>query len=259
MDLSSYVPQKQYRYYFERCDAMEQKVYDALLDGYLKQKKEIRVWVANSDSLWKIHQAICYDVPEVFFVKKVQASMFDCSKWKAPKRTIRKTGKQVEVFNIKEYVQEVKKKKMRELMGEDQSSSLEHPSPSLPVTSRGSMTGSDPKKDKQDEESGFDVDSLIAKIDAKIAALEAEEAAEKVAKNWEVILLAAGESKLAVIKAIREHTKMGLKQTKDIVDHLPHTFTFCSAKKAEQVVNAISDAGGIAISGIADCDEDDDE
>lgn len=185
--------------------------------------------------------------------------MFDCSKWKAPKRTIRKTGKQVEVFNIKEYVHEVKKKKMRELMGEDQSSSLEHPSPSLPVTPRGSMTSSDPKKDKQDEESGFDVDSLIAKIDAKIAALEAEEAAEKVAKNWEVILLAAGESKLAVIKAIREHTKMGLKQAKDIVDHLPHTFTFRSAKKAEQVVNAISDAGGIAISGIADCDEDDDE
>lgn len=149
-------------------------------------------------------------------------------------------------------------------MGEDQNSSLEHPSPSLPVTPRGSMTGSDPKKDKQDEESGFDVDSLIAKIDAKIAALEAEEAAEKakaekVAKNWGVILLAAGESKLAVIKAIREHTKMGLKQAKDIVDHLPHTFTFRSEKKAEQVVNAISDAGGIAISGIADCDEDDDE
>ena len=185
--------------------------------------------------------------------------MFDCSKWKAPKRTIRKTGKQVEVFNIKEYVQEVKKKKMRELMGEDQSSSLEHHSSSLPVTPRGSMTGSDPKKDKQDEESGFDVDSLIAKIDAKIAALEAEEAAEKVAKNWEVILLAAGESKLAVIKAIREHTKMGLKQAKDIVDHLPHTFTFRSEKKAEQVVNAISDAGGIAISGIADGDKDDDE
>lgn len=44
-----------------------------------------------------------------------------------------------------------------------------------------------------------------------------------------------------------------------IVDHLPHTFTFRSEKKAEQVVNAISDAGGIAISGIADGDEDDDE
>lgn len=189
--------------------------------------------------------------------------MFDCSKWKTPKRTIRKIGKQVEVFNIKEYVQEVKKKKMRELMGEDRSSSMERPSPSpsLPVTPRGSMTGSDPKKDKQDEESGFDVDSLIAKIDAKIAALEAEEAAEKakaekVAKNWEVILLAAGESKLAVIKAIREHTQMGLKQAKDIVEHLPHTFTFRSEKKAEHVVNAISDAGGIAISDIADCDED---
>ena len=184
--------------------------------------------------------------------------MFDCSKWKAPKRTIHKDDKRVEVFNIKEYVQEVKKKKMRELMGEDQSSSQERPS--LPVTPRGSMTGSNPKKDKQNEESAFDVDSFIAKI----AALEAEEAdekakAEKVVKSWEVILLAAGESKLAVIKAIREHTKMGLKQAKDIVDHLPHTFTFCSEKKAAQVVNAISDAGGIVISGIADCDEDDDE
>lgn len=75
MDLYSYVPLKQYRYYFERCDAMEQKAYGALLDGYLKQKKEIRVWVANIDSLWEIHQAICFDVPEVFFVKKIQASM----------------------------------------------------------------------------------------------------------------------------------------------------------------------------------------
>lgn len=185
--------------------------------------------------------------------------MFDCSKWKAPKRTIRKAGKQVEVFNIKEYVQEVKKKRMRELIGEDQISSLEHPSPSLPMTPRGSMTGSDPKKDKQDEESGFDAESLIARIDAKIAALESAEAAEKEEKSWEIILLATGESKLAVIKAIREHTKMSLKQAKDIVEHLPHTFTFSSEKKATQVVNAISDAGGIAISGIADGDEDDDE
>lgn len=190
--------------------------------------------------------------------------MFDCSKWKAPKRTIRKANNPVEVFDIKEYVQEAKKKKMSEFMVESQRPPLERFIPDLPETPRGSMTGSDPKKDKQDEESGFDVDSLIAKIDAKIAALEAEEAAEKakaekVAKNWEVILLAAGESKLAVIKAIREHTKMGLKQAKDIIDHLPHTFTFRSEKKAEQVVNAISDAGGIAISGIADGDEDDDD
>ena len=82
---------------------------------------------------------------------------------------------------------------------------------------------------------------------------------DSAAKNREVILLAAGKSKLAVIKAIREHTKIGLKKAKDIVDHLPHTFTFRSEKKAEQVINAILNAGGIAISGIVDTDEDDDE
>lgn len=147
---------------------------------------------------------------------------------------------------------------MSEFMVESQRPPLERFILDLPETPRGSMTGSEPKKDKQDEESGFDVDSLIAKIDAKIAALQEEEAAEK-AKSWEVILLAAGESKLAVIKAIREHTKMELKQAKDIVDHLPHTFTFRSEKKAEQVINAISNAGGIAISGIVDTDEDNSE
>lgn len=75
MDLSSYVPQKQYRYYFECFGVADQKAYSTLLTGYLKQKKEIRVHVTDIDSLWKIHQAICYDVPEIFFIKKVQASM----------------------------------------------------------------------------------------------------------------------------------------------------------------------------------------
>lgn len=75
MDLSSYVPQMQYRYYFECFGVADQKAYSTLLTGYLKQKKEIRVHVTDIDSLWKIHQAICYDVPEIFFIKKVQASM----------------------------------------------------------------------------------------------------------------------------------------------------------------------------------------
>lgn len=36
--------------------------------------------------------------------------MFDCSKWKAPKRTVRKTNTQAAVFNIKEYLQAAKQK-----------------------------------------------------------------------------------------------------------------------------------------------------
>lgn len=151
--------------------------------------------------------------------------MFDCSNWKAPRRIVRKGNTKVEVFNIKEYVQEVKKKKMRELMGEDTAPTPERFSQMPSEIPRGSTTGSTHNGDKESETTSFDVESLIARIDAKIAELGAEEAAEKAksesvekkeASVQEVIILTVGSSKLATIKVIREHTKVTLKEAKDI-------------------------------------------
>jgi len=190
--------------------------------------------------------------------------MFDCSNWKAPRRIVRKGNTKVEVFNIKEYVQEVKKKKMRELMGEETTPVPERFSHMPSETPRGSTTGSTHNGDKESETTSFDVESLIAKIDAKIAELEAEEAAEKAksesvekkeASVQEVIILTVGSSKLATIKVIREHTKVTLKEAKDIVDNLPHTFSISTEEKASCFISALSEVGSIAIPGIVAPDE----
>ena len=190
--------------------------------------------------------------------------MFDCSNWKAPRRIVRKGNTKVEVFNIKEYVQEVKKKKMRELMGEDTTPVPERFSHMASETPRGSTTGSTHNGDKESETTSFDVESLIAKIDAKIAELEAEEAAEKAksesvekkeASVQEVIILTVGSSKLATIKVIREHTKVTLKEAKDIIDNLPHTFSVSTEEKASRFISALAEVGSIAIPGIATPDE----
>lgn len=186
--------------------------------------------------------------------------MFDCSNWKAPKHIARKSNTKVEVFNIKEYVQDVKKRKMRELMGDA----------TTPVPERFSYMPSTPHSgsirngDKESKTSSRDVESLIAKIDAKIAALEAEEAAEKaksdsvekkVTSGQEVVVLTTGSSKLSTIKVIRDHTNVTLKEAKDIIDNLPHTFSVSTEEKASRFISALSEVGSIAISGISAQDE----
>jgi len=188
--------------------------------------------------------------------------MFDCSKWKAPKHIVRKATSQVSVFDIKRYVQELKKKKMRELMGEDEEISLEHHRLTIPETRRGSMSGSEVENSDKSEEPSFDIDALVAKIDAKIAQLEAEEAEGKAKETGKlneknsVVLLAVIEGhKLAVVKAISKYTKMPLKEAKDATDNTPHTFTFCDEENAEKALDAISAAGGIAVQGISETGE----
>lgn len=188
--------------------------------------------------------------------------MFDCSKWKAPKHIVRKATSQVSVFDIKRYVKELKKKKMRELMGEDEETSLEHHRLTIPETRRGSTSGSEVENSDKSEEPSFDIDALVAKIDAKIAQLEAEEAEGKAKETGKlngknsVVLLAVTEGhKLAVVKAISKYTKVPLKEARDATDNTPHTFTFCDEENAEKALDAISAAGGIAVQGISETGE----
>jgi large subunit ribosomal protein L7/L12 len=49
----------------------------------------------------------------------------------------------------------------------------------------------------------------------------AEEAEEAVQTEFDVILKAAGQSKLAVVKLVKELTGLGLKEAKDVVDAAP--------------------------------------
>jgi len=71
---------------------------------------------------------------------------------------------------------------------------------------------------------------------------EAEEQTE-----FDVILEAAGDKKIQVIKAVREATGLGLKEAKDMVDGAPKAIKEkVSKEEADQLKAKIEEAGGTA-------------
>ena len=71
------------------------------------------------------------------------------------------------------------------------------------------------------------------------AAVQEEEKAE-----FTVVLKAAGASKIAVIKAVRELTGLGLKDAKDVVDSAPKAIKENVSKEdADEVAKKLTEAG----------------
>ena len=94
-------------------------------------------------------------------------------------------------------------------------------------------------------EETFDVTAAAtaAVADAAPAAGDAPAAEEK--DEFEVVLESAGDKKIAVVKAVKALTGLGLKEAKDLVDGAPSTI-FENAKKedAEKAKAEIEEAGG---------------
>jgi len=73
---------------------------------------------------------------------------------------------------------------------------------------------------------------------------EAAPAAEE-KTEFDVILTAAGDQKLQVIKTVREITQLGLKEAKDLVDGAPQPIKQAVSKdEAEKIKKAVEEAGG---------------
>ena len=74
------------------------------------------------------------------------------------------------------------------------------------------------------------------------AAADGEAAEEK--SEFDVILKAAGASKLAVVKLVKELTGLGLKEAKEVVDNAPSPLKEGIAKdEAEALKNSLEEAG----------------
>lgn len=72
-----------------------------------------------------------------------------------------------------------------------------------------------------------------------------EAAAEDEQSEFDVILSAAGDKKIGVIKVVRELTGLGLKDAKDLVDGAPKPILEKASKEdAEKAKAAIEEAGG---------------
>jgi large subunit ribosomal protein L7/L12 len=95
----------------------------------------------------------------------------------------------------------------------------------------------------KDMEEKFGVSAAAAVAMAGPAAGPAAAAAE-VQTEFTVMLLAAGENKVNVIKAVRELTTLGLKEAKDLVDGAPKAVKEGVSKAdADAVAKKLSDAG----------------
>lgn len=98
-----------------------------------------------------------------------------------------------------------------------------------------------------DIEEKFGVTAAAAVAAAPVAAAggDAEAAEEKDA--FDVVLNAAGDQKVQVIKAVRAITGLGLKEAKDMVDGAPSTVKEGASKDdAEAMLKQLTEAGATA-------------
>jgi len=97
----------------------------------------------------------------------------------------------------------------------------------------------------KDMEEKFGVSAAAAvSVAAPAAGGGAAAAAAEEKTEFTVMLLAAGDNKVNVIKAVREVTSLGLKEAKDLVDGAPKPVKEGVAKaEADTVAKKLADAG----------------
>ena len=99
-----------------------------------------------------------------------------------------------------------------------------------------------------EEKFGVTAAAVAAAPAAAGAGSDAGEAAEVEEKTaFDVVIIAAGDKKVAVIKAVRAATDLGLTEAKDLVDGAPKTVKEGASKDdAEALVAALQEAGAQA-------------
>jgi large subunit ribosomal protein L7/L12 len=96
----------------------------------------------------------------------------------------------------------------------------------------------------KDMEEKFGVTAAAPVMAAPAAAAGAAAVVEEEKDEFDVILQAAGEKKIQVIKVVREITSLGLKEAKDLVDGAPKPVKEATTKAdAEEIRKKLQEAG----------------
>jgi large subunit ribosomal protein L7/L12 len=99
----------------------------------------------------------------------------------------------------------------------------------------------------KDMEEKFGVSAAAAAVAVAAPAGGGAAAAVEEKTEFTVMLLAAGDNKVNVIKVVRAVTGLGLKEAKDLVDGAPKAVKEAIPKKdADDILKQIIDAGGKA-------------
>lgn len=93
-----------------------------------------------------------------------------------------------------------------------------------------------------EEEFGVTAAAPVVMAGGPVSAGDAAPAEEKT--EFDVILQSAGDKKINVIKVVRQHTGLGLKEAKDLVDGAPKTVKEGVSKdEAEKIKKELEEAG----------------
>tara|TARA_B100000941_G_C28187270_1_gene390091 strand:- start:211 stop:591 length:381 start_codon:yes stop_codon:yes gene_type:complete len=96
-----------------------------------------------------------------------------------------------------------------------------------------------------EEKFGVTAAAAVAAAPAATGGDAGEAAEEK--DDFDVVLTAAGDQKVQVIKAVRAITGLGLKEAKDLVDGAPNTLKEAVKKAdAEEMLKQLTEAGATA-------------
>ena len=95
-------------------------------------------------------------------------------------------------------------------------------------------------------EEKFGVTAAAAAVAAPAAAADAGAAAEE-QTEFDVVLTAAGEKKVNVIKAVRTITGLGLKEAKEMVDGAPSTVKEGASKADADAAKAALEEAGASV------------
>ena len=98
-----------------------------------------------------------------------------------------------------------------------------------------------------EEKFGVSAAAAVAAAPSAAAGGEQEGSAAEEKDEFDVILSAAGDQKVQVIKAVRAITGLGLKEAKDMVDGAPKTIKEAVKKEeADEMVKQLREAGATA-------------
>ncbi len=98
---------------------------------------------------------------------------------------------------------------------------------------------------KLEERWGVSAAAPVMAMAPGIAGAGGEEAAAEEQTEFDVVLKSIGESKIQVIKAVREVTNLGLKEAKAVVDEMGTIKEKVSKEEAEQVKAKLEGAGAV--------------
>ena len=96
-------------------------------------------------------------------------------------------------------------------------------------------------------EERFDVTAAAPMAMAAVAAGGAEAAVEEEQDEFDVVLLAAGDKKIQVIKEVRSLTSLGLKEAKMLVDEAPRPVLEAATKEDAEKAKAQLEAAGATV------------